>query len=142
MKGPDIKPKLKRGEDTYTANLQGKKDHFITIERDGDEWVRLDWQGKPRQWFSTLTEFRQWVAKTNVSRWASSGVEPEGYEFILWARKRVGGKKCQGRRRNAPGLGRIESHDENCCHHLLRRPLPEGMTMLDLYEEWVSKQAQ
>ena len=137
MTGPDIKPKLKRGVDTYTANLQGKKDHFVTIERDGDEWVRLDpWNGKPQRWFATLTEFRRWVADTNVSRWASSG-DPEGGEFILWARKRVGGRACAGERRSAAGGLTVLSHGD-CCHWLLKRPMPEGLTMLDLYEEWVS----
>lgn len=156
---PTTKPALRRdGPDAYVATVDpwpGKpKAPRLThrIERDGDEWVELgrhySGRDEPRAWYPTLAAFRRRVADTNVARWVNGHVSERAGDgekdpaevararaFLAWARRAVPGPRCEGTRRDLGGGMVFASHD-GCCDPLIRKPIPDGVTLVDLYERW------
>jgi hypothetical protein len=139
---PTTSPRLRRVvPDAYVATLGGGKTAYtMRVERDGAEWIRTD-LSRPGPWYPSVAAFRRSVADSNVTRWchqvdpATRKTLPEANRFRRWAVAEVGGPACTGVRTNlAAGLG-FQVHD-GCCNNVVGRPLPDGVTILDLYERW------
>ena len=160
MGRPTTSPKLRRdGPDAYVGTLDpwpGKpkaERPTYRVERDGDEWVELrrHYTGRPepRAWYPTLAAFRRRLADVNVARWVNGGAkrsngrgggDDEARAVLAWARRQPGVAPCDGvRRYHVAGLGSGQVHD-GCCDTTLGRTLPEGTTLLDLYERWDAQQ--
>lgn len=149
---PTIKPRLKKiRPGVYVGRYDpwpggGTPVQDIRVEDDGSEWVwvRTDgWGKETTEWYPTLAAFREYLAEINVARWLNSGrrrkrVDPEHHAaaeaFLKWARRKF--PKCHGvRTMSLPGFGVSEVHD-GCCNNTLARVLPDGVTLVTLYEEW------